>query len=470
MAQVAFMAAKSHGDLDISSIILLDTGCSQHTFCKERDFDEIRYFQPHEMNRGITGIGKTFFQLIGVGTVKINCLVQDGRRPQDSQPVMKTLSLTNALYCPSLQANLISASQLLDKDVKIFLTKSECIITAPDGDIAAEARAEHGLFLLTTWSDHQRALAAYSSSNDPIHRLWHERMGHLGMQNLKMLQSMSTGLDLSHLPHEDCTCEACLRRRMRDVPHRDSLVRNAKPYEVIFSDVEGPMSVTGHEGSRFFVTFLDACTKESEVFLIKYKSEVPAMFRRYKASKERPNEGRVIRRFHSDGGGEYLGMDFQIDLAEEGITFTYSTTASQQQNGASERLNLTILNKAHAMMGGSELSKKWPEAVLHANYLRNRSPVDSLKTTPFEAAAGRMPDLRHIRVFGCKVWYRQGSQAKFKTLVDDKAIPGTFLGFEGNHIIRILNDQGRIVRATAAHFQEQRTGPPGGAKANVLNT
>ena len=115
---------------------------------------------------------------------------------------------------------------------------------------------------------------------------------------------------------------------MRDVPHRDSLARNAKPYEVIFSDVEGPMSVTGHEGSRFFVTFLDACTKESEVFLIKYKSEVPAMFRRYKASKERPNEGRVIHRFHSDGGGEYLGFDFQLDLAEDGITFIYSTLAS----------------------------------------------------------------------------------------------------------------------------------------------
>ena len=469
MAQVAFMAAKSHGNLDISSVILLDTGCSQHTFCNKTDFKEIRYFQPHETSHGITGIGKTFFQPVGVGTVKIDCSVGGRRHQQAGQPVMKTLYLTNALYCPSLQANLISASQLLDKDIKISLTKSGCVIAAPDGDIAAEARAEHGLFLLTTWSDQQRALAAYSSSNDPIHRLWHERMGHLGMQNLKKLQSMSTGLDLSHLPHEDCTCEACLRGRMRDVPHRESLARNAKPYEVIFSDVEGPMSVTGHEGSRFFVTFLDACTKESEVFLIKYKSEVPAMFRRYKASKERPNEGRVIHRFHSDGGGEYLGFDFQLDLAEDGITFTYSTPASQQQNGTSERLNLTLLNKAHAMMGGSELSKKyWPEAVIHANYLRNRSPVNSLKTTPFEAATGRIPDLSHIRVFGCKVWYRQGSQAKFTTLVDDKAIPGTFLGFEGSHIIRILNDQGRIVRATAAHFQELRTGPPGGAKRQCL--
>jgi transposase InsO family protein len=103
------------------------------------------------------------------------------------------------------------------------------------------------------------------------------------------------------------------------------------------------------------------------------------MFRRYKALKERPNDGRVVRRFHSDGGGEYLGFDFQLDLAEEGITFTYSTPASQQQNGASEPLNQTLCNKAHSMMNGCNLPKKyWPEAVVHANYLRNLSPIDSL--------------------------------------------------------------------------------------------
>ena len=80
---------------------------------------------------------------------------------------------------------------------------------------------------------------AYSSSNDPVQRLWHEHMGHLGVQNLKRLQSMSTGLDLTHIPHEDCTCEACLLGHMKDVPHRESLAKNARPYEVIFSDVEG---------------------------------------------------------------------------------------------------------------------------------------------------------------------------------------------------------------------------------------
>jgi hypothetical protein len=88
MAQIAFMAAASPVKLDISSAILLDTGCSQHTFHNEGAFTEIRRFQPHEMTKGITGIGKTVFQPIGTGTVNLEVSV-GGQR--------STLTLTDVL-------------------------------------------------------------------------------------------------------------------------------------------------------------------------------------------------------------------------------------------------------------------------------------------------------------------------------------------------------------------------------------
>jgi hypothetical protein len=147
---------------------------------------------------------------------------------------------------------------------------------------------------------------------------------------------------------------------MRDTPHRDTIAKEAKqPYDVVFSDLEGPMSVPRYDGSLYFVTFLNAFSKESEIYLIKYKSEMPAMYRRYKALKERPEQGRVIRRLHSDGGGEYMGHNFQLDLANDGTAFTYSTPTSQQQNGAAERLNQTILNSTQKMMNLIDLPKKY---------------------------------------------------------------------------------------------------------------
>src|SRR5438045_590722 len=223
---------------------------------------------------------------------------------------------------------------------------------------------------------------------------------------------------------------------MQDVPHKESLVDGkTKPYEVIFSDVKGPMSITGHEGSRYFVTFQDAVNKTSEVYLMKYKAEVPFFFHQYRRMIER--KGGPIRRLHSDGGGEYLGSTFQLELANEGIQFSYSTPESQQQNGASERLNRTIHDRAFTFMNNCSLPENfWPEAVKHANFIRNILPVKSSETqTPYEMEHGEVFDYSWIRTFGCDVSYRAGSQKKFSSYVDEKARPGNLVGFEGSPAI-----------------------------------
>jgi hypothetical protein len=242
--QLALMADVK--GLDMMSMILLDTGCSQHTFADKSSFSELKIFKPHEMTRSIHGIGGTTLQPIGIGTATLH--VSINRQPH-------TLRLTNALYCPDLQANLISASQLLDKDVKITLRKHGATVKSASKKVVCEIRYESGLFILSTWQDQQTAMASYSSSNDPIKRLWHERLAHIDPQSLERLQNMSTTLDLKHIPHEDCTCEACVSSAMRDVVHRDDIAKEAKkPYDVVFSDLEGPMSVAGYDGSRYFVT------------------------------------------------------------------------------------------------------------------------------------------------------------------------------------------------------------------------
>src|SRR6266536_6099708 len=171
-------------------------------------------------------------------------------------------------------------------------------------------------------------------------------MSHLGIQNLQKLQNMSTGLDLTHIIDQDYACTAYLQGRMHDVNHRNSLVDGARPYEVIYSNIAGPFQNTGYDGSRYFCTFLDTATKESEIYYIKYKSKVPLMFARYKSSKECLTEGLKIQRFHSDRGREYLSTDFQLSLAEDSITFTFSILYTQQQNRGSEQLNRTLKEKA----------------------------------------------------------------------------------------------------------------------------
>jgi hypothetical protein len=91
---------------------------------------------------------------------------------------------------------------------------------------------------------------------------------------------MSTTLDLKHVPYKDCTYKACISSAMRDVAYRDNIAKEAKkPYDVVFSNLEGPMSIASYDGSHYFVSFLNAFSKESEIYLIKYKSKMPMMYR-----------------------------------------------------------------------------------------------------------------------------------------------------------------------------------------------
>ena len=80
-----------------------------------------------------------------------------------------------------------------------------------------------------------------------------------------------------------------------------------------------------------------------------------------------------------------------------------------EQNGVAERLNRTLMDKARSMVAHAGLSKGfWAEAVNTANYLRNRSPCQTLKghITPFEEWHGKKPDIAQLRTFGCIAYAR----------------------------------------------------------------
>ena len=102
MAQFAFMSSLS-SSLDILSAILIDTGCSQHIFHNAKSFEEgsLRYFGDNEDVRYIASVGGALIKPRALGVAKIDVLVNGHQ---------KRLCLENALYCPELKANLISAS------------------------------------------------------------------------------------------------------------------------------------------------------------------------------------------------------------------------------------------------------------------------------------------------------------------------------------------------------------------------
>ena len=77
---------------------------------------------------------------------------------------------------------------------------------------------------------------------------------------------------------------------------------------VIHSDVWGPSKVPPLSGSRWFVTFIDDCTKITWLCLMKTKDEVNLLFQNFHKMIETQYNAKV-RVLRSDNGGKYHSSD-----------------------------------------------------------------------------------------------------------------------------------------------------------------
>lgn len=145
--------------------------------------------------------------------------------------------LSDTLYCPTIGVNLISVSQLLPKRG----VKDHAKIHAPGRTFIA---AQHGgLYLFNMWlPSTPSSTHAYPSYGMQDHgmSLWHDRMGHLGEQNLQRLATMSTGMERRL---DFCLCEPCVYGRMKETPHKIPAKRGDYPMEYIHIDIAGPLPV-----------------------------------------------------------------------------------------------------------------------------------------------------------------------------------------------------------------------------------
>ena len=420
---------------------ILDSGCTQHTTYQKELFVSMT-----PVNRGpMVGISGPGPKSEAIGTIRLKCLV-DGE--------LKTVDFSNVLYTPNAKVNLLSVSQIVNKGADVQITKQGAQIKLDQ--LHLTANISQGLWVLRTSAD-PVALKATSLSPSAVD-LWHSRLGHLGEQNVKKLANMSTGIDLKRDPKDKTACKNCAFGKLHACPHRAPIKRATMPLELLHGDLMGPILKvkglsTAYNGALYVFTLLDDATQRSEVYFLRQKTAVTTMacFRNFQNSFVR-GQCRTLR-FRSDGGSEFLG-EFKQYCEHQGIVWESTIPDNPQMNGASERLGQTLMAKAHPMMTNRNIpTRYWPEAVRTANYLRNRSPNTRLGITPYEKDHGVKPDLGHVRIWGSKgLALKHGKNSKFK----EKATSCRLIGYEGDHIYRLLGNDGLIFRATTVKWLEKQ--------------
>ena len=208
-----------------------------------------------------------------------------------------------------------------------------------------------------------------------------------------------------------------------------SVERKTEPLDLIHTDICDLKFVQTRGGKKYFITFIDDCTRYCYVYLLRSKDEAIEKFQLYKNEVEN-QLSKKIKAIRSDRGGEYESP-FEEICSTHGIIHQTTAPYSPQSNGIAERKNRTLKEMLNAMLNSSGAPQNlWGEALLSANYILNKVPHKKTHKTPYELWKGHRPCYKYLRVWGCLAKVMVPKPKKVK--IGPKTIDCVFIGYANN--------------------------------------
>lgn len=186
---------------------------------------------------------------------------------------LPNLSLPSVFIVPNLTKNLLSVSKLTrDNDVFMEFWPTHCSIkgqTLLQGDIS------HGLYRLPPVKTNLTSTMALTGVRTSLHG-WHQRLAHPHESLLRrLLSSFQLPVSTNKFPN---VCDSCQLGKSHRFPLPTSHVASTKPFDLMYLDVWGPSPHFSINGNRYFVLFIDDCTKFVWIYFLSQKSQVYSMF------------------------------------------------------------------------------------------------------------------------------------------------------------------------------------------------
>ncbi|KAE8678429.1 Senescence-specific cysteine protease SAG12 [Hibiscus syriacus] len=237
------------------------------------------------------------------------------------------------------------------------------------------------------------AEASVASCSSDSAMLWHQKLGHMSEQGMKVLveQKLFLGLTKVSLP----LCEHCITSKQHRLKFNISNSRGKSVLELVHSDVwQSPVTSLG--GAKYFVSFIDDYSMRCWVYPIKKKSDG---FYLSKTSK--------------------CGWNLILEIR--------SSVSKQIMEENTQAKNLMTFAGNKASKDSLEKSL-WVEAVNTACYLVNRAQSTAIELkTPMEMWTGKPADYSNLHIFGSIVYVMYNSQEISK--LDPKSRKCKFLGY-----------------------------------------
>eukprot|EP00253_Pinus_taeda_P024209 PITA_24209 len=179
----------SRGDDD--NIWYVDSGASSHMTGKKEYFE---FLEESACGSKIYLGDDSGYEIKGCGNIPVKLPSGDIKH------------LKNVLYVPGIKKNLISVSMITDQDMQVQFFKNGCVIQDSKLETVATGVRVGNLYRLDARSIPQQAMVAATSTTE---NLWHQRFGHINLQDLILLKNKGMVDGLLALHNVKLECDGC---------------------------------------------------------------------------------------------------------------------------------------------------------------------------------------------------------------------------------------------------------------------
>ncbi|GJS18692.1 putative ribonuclease H-like domain-containing protein [Tanacetum coccineum] len=285
---------------------------------------------------------------------------------------------------------------------KVLFTDTECLVLTKEFQLPENSQVvlrvprRHNLysFNLTKIQPERDITCLLAKASSDESTKWHRRMAHVNFKNINKLakHGLVNGLP-SKLFTNDHNCVACNKGKQHKASYKaiTAVSTISEPLQLLHMDLFGPTSIRSIDHKYYSLVVTDDLSR-------------------------------------CDNGTEFKNSKLIKLCGSKGIKRDYSNARTPQQNGVAERKNRTLIEAARTMLADSKLPTMfWTEAVSTACYVLNRVLVTRPHNkTPYELLSGKVPNISHLKPFGCHVTILNTSDhlGKFEGKADEGFIVG----------------------------------------------
>ncbi|GJU65101.1 putative ribonuclease H-like domain-containing protein [Tanacetum coccineum] len=280
---------------------------------------------------------------------------------------------------------------------------------------------------------------------------WHRRMAHVNFKNMNKLakHGLVNGLPSKLFTNEN-NCVACNKGKQHKASYKaiTAVSTISEPLQLLYMDLFGPTSIRSIDHKSYSLVVTDDFSRFSWVFFLGTKDETFYILRDFITFVENQLTKKV-KAIRCDNGTEFKNSNLIELCGSKGIKRDYSVARTPQQNGVAERKNRTLIEAARTMLADSKLPTMfWTEAVSTACYVLNRVLVTRPHNkTPYELLSGKVPNISHLKPFGCHVTILNTSDHLGK--FEGKADEGFLVGYSAHSkAYRVYNLSNKKIEET----------------------